>query len=90
MAYTKKYGIVNKWIEANGNLPKNLTIIFSVWGVYGLGVNKYNLPCSYVRMNADSDQYIPEKAIECSGNCKDCAFQCWKLHKRQSVVFNKH
>lgn len=90
MAFTKKYDIVNRWIENNGNLPRNLTIVFSVWGIYGIGVNKYNLPCSYVRMNGNSDQHIPNNATECTGSCEVCGFKCWKLHKRQSVVFNKH
>lgn len=89
MAYTKKYSIVNKYIEENGALPKNLTIIFSVWGIYGLGVNKYNLPCAYVK-GIGADSYIPTNATPCEGSCKDCGFKCWKLHKRQSVVFNKH
>lgn len=89
MAYTKKYSIVNKYIEENGALPKNLTIIFSVWGVYGLGVNKYNLPCAYVE-GVGADEHIPTSAAPCEGSCKDCGFKCWKLHKKQSVVFNKH
>ena len=89
MAYTKKYDIVNEYIEENGALPKNLTIIFSVWGVYGLGVNKYNLPCAYVE-GVGFDSYIPTSASPCEGGCKDCGFKCWKLKKRQSVVFEKH
>lgn len=89
MAYTKKYSIVNKYIEENGALPKNLTIIFSVWGVYGLGVNKYNLPCAYVN-GAGANEYIPTSAAPCEGSCKECGFKCWKLKKRQSVVFDKH
>ena len=89
MAYTKKYSIVNKYIEENGTLPKNLTIIFSVWGVYGLGVNKYNLPCAYVE-GVGADEYIPTSVAPCEGGCKDCGFKCWKLKKRQSVVFDKH
>lgn len=89
MAYTKKYSIVNKYIEENGALPKNLTIIFSIWGVYGLGVNKYNLPCAYVN-GVGANEYIPTSAAPCEGSCKECGFKCWKLKKRQSVVFDKH
>ena len=89
MTYTKKYSIVNKYIEENGALPKNLTIIFSVWGVYGLGVNKYNLPCAYVK-GVGADDHIPTNVTSCEGSCKDCGFKCWKLKKRQSVVFDKH
>ncbi|MCZ2394938.1 MAG: hypothetical protein LC100_00170 [Chitinophagales bacterium] len=89
MAYTKKYSIVNQYIEENGALPKNLTIIFGVWGVYGLGVNKYNLPYAYVK-GVGADEYIPTSAAPCEGSCKECGFKCWKLKKRQSVVFDKH
>lgn len=90
MAYTKKYDLVNKWIAENGALPRNFTIIFSVWGLYGIGLNQYNLPCSYVAMNAESDSHIPKTAQKCEKGCKECGFKCWKLKKRQSVVFAKH
>ena len=89
MAFTKKYEIVNAWIDENGSLPKNLVIIFSIWGKYGLGVNRHNLPCAYVE-GVGGDEYISKSARECNGGCKDCDFQCWKLRKRQSVVFHKH
>ena len=89
MAFTKKYEIVNAWIDENGSLPKNLVIIFSIWGKYGLGVNRHNLPCAYVE-GVGGDEYIAKSARECNGGCKDCDFQCWKLRKRQSVVFHKH
>lgn len=90
MAYTKKYDIVNRWINENGALPRNFTIIFSVWGLYGIGMNDNNLPCSYVAMNADSDSHIPKTAQKCEKGCKECGFKCWKLRRRQSVVFAKH
>lgn len=92
MAYTKKYALVNRWIDENGNLPKNLTVIFSVWGIYGLGINKHNLPVAYVKdISEDGNAVIPKSAMGCTaGNCAACGFQCWKLRKRQSVAFDKH
>lgn len=89
MAFTKKYDIVNKYIDENGSLPKNLTIIFSIWGMYGLGMNKHNLPCAYVN-GVGAENHIPTSARPCEGGCADCGFKCWKLKKRQSVVFGKH
>lgn len=89
MAFTKKYAIVNNWIDNNGKLPKNLNIIFSNWGLYGAGMNKHNLPCTYVH-GVENDENIPASAQKCEGSCKDCNFKCWTLKKRQSVVFEKH
>lgn len=89
MCYTKKYDIVNRWIAENGKLPANMTVIFSIWGHYGIGCNPYNLPCSYVQ-GIGGEECIPTTAHECNGGCKNCGFKCWTLKKRQSVVFHKH
>ena len=89
MCFTKKYSIVNQWIDENGKLPNNLTVIFSIWGCYGMGLNKHNLPCAYVA-GVGNEELIPTTAQSCTGSCKDCGFKCWKLKKRQSVVFDKH
>ena len=49
-SYTKKYALVNKWIDENGSLPENLVIVFSHWlnndGTYFPMNNRHNLPTS--------------------------------------------
>lgn len=92
MCFTKKYSIVNNWIDKNGKLPKNLTVVFSVWGYYGIGMNPHNLPMSYVKgVSDDTDKLIPKSARQCpADNCAKCGFTCWKLKRRQSVKFDMH
>lgn len=113
LCFTKKYEIVNKYIENNEVLkysklvfpdcmlgmpadtdpviPENLHIIFSGW--VGLDmVNPFNLPEAHVRYR-DGSTTAREDAIECGGNCTECALTeggCWNLQKGQQVVFNEH
>ncbi len=72
-------------------LPKNLHIVFSGWT--GLTMkNPYELPEAHVRYR-DKTTTAREDAIECGGNCTECAQTdggCWSLKKGQQVVFNEH
>jgi len=113
LCFTKKYEIVNKYIEncevlkysklvfpdcmlgmpadTDPVIPENLHIIFSGW--VGLDmVNPFNLPEAHVRYR-DGSATAREDAIECGGNCTECALTeggCWNLQKGQQVVFNEH
>ena len=113
LCFTKKYEIVNKYIEGCGALahsklvfpdcmfgkpadkdpviPGNLHIIFSGW--VGLEMaNPFSLPEAHVRYR-DGSTTAREDAIECGGNCTECALTeggCWNLQKGQQVVFNEH
>ena len=96
LCFTKKYELVNNFIAKGGKIPENLTIVFSCWGDF-VPDNPYDLPTSYARFNKvssiDSDENIPDDAVECKGSCKDCVhteMNCWNLKNGQSVVFNKH
>ena len=91
LCFTKRYEMVNEFIEQNGELPGNLHMIFSGW--IGLDmVNPFSLPEAHVRYR-DGSTTAREDAIECGGNCTECALTeggCWNLQKGQQVVFNEH
>ena len=91
LCFTKKYEIVNEWLSKNKELPKNLVVVFSSWGLW-LPENPYNLPMTYVKFNEKMqklNEAIPNNARECKGNCATCQM-CWKLKQGQSVYFHKH
>ena len=91
LCFTKKYNLVNELIEQGVELPGNLHMIFSGW--VGLEMaNPFSLPEAHVRYR-DGSTTAREDAIECSGNCTECALTeggCWNLQKGQQVVFNEH
>ena len=91
LCFTKKYNLVNELIEQGGELPGNLHMIFSGW--VGLEMaNPFSLPEAHVRYR-DGSTTAREGAVECSGNCTECALTeggCWSLQKGQQVVFNEH
>ena len=91
LCFTKRYEMVNEFIEKNGELPSNLHMIFSGW--IGLDmVNPFSLPEAHVRYR-DGSTTACDDAVECGGNCTECALTeggCWNLQKGQQVVFNEH
>lgn len=107
LCFTKKYELVNNditrrlacndiWGDGSFNsytdvIPKNLHIIYSGW--VGLEMdNPYSLPEAHVRYN-DGSTTARDDAIECGGNCTECAMTdggCWSLQRGQQVVFNEH
>lgn len=91
LCFTKRYEMVNEFIEKNGELPSNLHMIFSGW--IGLDmVNPFSLPEAHVRYR-DGSTTARDDAVECCGNCTECALTeggCWNLQKGQQVVFNEH
>lgn len=91
LCFTKKYEVVNEYIEQNGKLPDNLHIIFSGW--VGLEmVNPFSLPEAHVRYR-DGSTTANASAYECGGNCSECAVTdggCWSLRTGEQVVFNEH
>lgn len=91
LCFTKKYNLVNEFIEQGGELPGNLHMIFSGW--VGLEMaNPFSLPEAHVRYR-DGSTTACEDAIECGGNCTECALTeggCWNLQRGQQVIFNEH
>lgn len=90
LCFTKKFMLVNMYLELNPNIPENLHIVFSAWDKDFKVNNPHNLPVAYVSFkNSSKNPEIPEYAIPCIGKCYECK-SCWSLIKGQSVVFNQH
>ena len=92
MAFTKKYEIVNEYIDKNGKLPDNLNIMFSAWDVLWDVPNPHGIGVAYVdfddkRMNPA----IPKNAFVCPGRDSTCSAcgACWSK-KLKAVVFHQH
>jgi len=89
LCFTKKFAIVNAYLDAGKELPQNLAVVFSAWGKGFKVDNPHNLPVTYVRFKKGDNSYIPEDAIPCGGRCYECV-ACWQLKKGQSIYFNEH
>lgn len=87
LCFTKKYEIVNEYLDKDGCIPPNLHIVFSAWDADWKFDNPHNLPIAYVRFKDDKRDF--SKCKQCNNKCYEC-LECWKLRKGQSVVFNKH
>ena len=92
MAFTKKYELVNKWIDDNGDLPANLNIIFSAWDRLWDVPNPHNLGVAYVdfkdkRLNPE----FPKNAFVCPGRNSTCSAcgACFNK-KLKAVIFTQH
>lgn len=91
LCFTKRFEFVNGFLENGGVIPENLHMIFSGWKDLEMN-NPYSLPEAHVRFR-DGSTTAREDAIECSGNCSECAITdsgCWTLHSGQQVIFNEH
>ena len=89
LCFTKKYEIVNNYLNAGNAIPENLRIVFSGWDKNWDVPNPYNFPMTFVEFKDCSRNCIPEYAIPCTGSCRECK-SCWSLQKGQSVYFHKH
>lgn len=91
LCFTKKFKLINDYLDTGGVIPLNLHIVFSGW--VGLKMNNpYSLPEAHVRLR-DGSTTADENAIECGGNCTECAITddgCWALKNGQQVIFNEH
>lgn len=95
MAFTKKYFLVNTYLEQMGKLPDNFNIIFSAWDKNWVVDNPYNLPVAYVDFKDKSkNPVIPEKHQLCPNQkdktitCSMCG-KCWRKDLG-SIVFHQH
>ena len=95
MAFTKKYFLVNQWIDNNGNLPDNLNIIFSAWDKNWEVLNPHHLPVAYVDFkDFEKNPVLPEKYQTCPNQkdktitCSMCG-KCWRKDLG-AVVFKQH
>lgn len=90
LCFTKKFNIINDYINNGGKIPSNLKVVFSAWNKHFKVENPYNFPVAYVLFkNNDLNPKIPPLSIPCSGQCENC-LACWSLKKGQSIVFEQH
>ena len=90
LMFTKKFELVNDYLDYYQEFPSNLHIIFSMWDKDFYVQNPYNLPCAYVDFKDKTcNPDIPEFAIPCTGDCSNCK-SCWSLVNTQSVYFKQH
>lgn len=102
--YTKKYAIVNRWLEDNNGpdaLPVNFkSIIFSHWlnadGSYFPMDNPYNMPTSeFIPFGKEDLLGTVDHVCPCSDpdifvNCVNCPNPCYKLQPGQSMALCEH
>ena len=91
LCFTKKYELVNEFMDNGGVIPGNLHMIFSGWTGLEM-VNPYSFPEAHVRYR-DGSTTARDDALPCGGNCTECAKTdggCWVLKPGQQVVFNEH
>lgn len=96
LAFTKKYDIVNNYIDEHAEgLPSNLHIVFSLWNpAWNVRVkNPHNLPLSAVIFRDAYDGYADTFDKICGGNCFECACRgtgCWTLAAGETIAFYEH
>lgn len=101
LAFTKKFALVNAWLDEHGELPKNLNVIFSAWDRHFAVPNPYKLPIAYVTFKDPGlTPDIPRNAMACykqtvrGGTCEQCVTRngggCWTLKHGEAVVFKQH
>jgi len=100
--YTKKYALVNAWIDQNGldAMPSNLTIIFSHWrnddGSYYPMDNRYDFPTSeYIPLGQEHLTETVTHVCPCSdpnvlSNCVNCDKPCFELKHGESMALLEH
>ena len=90
LCFTKKFDLINNYLNSGAKIPSNLKIVFSAWDKSFKVNNPYNFPVAYVYFRKeDLNPDIPALAIPCKGHCPDC-LACWDLKPGQSVFFNQH
>lgn len=95
VSFTKKYNIVNNWIDKNGNLPDNFNVLFSAWHVGWKVENPHNLPVAYVDFKDKTLNPEFPKGITGCPNQKDktitCSIcrKCWNKNVK-AVKFDQH
>lgn len=90
LCFTKRYDIVNAWLDKGNELPENLHILFSGWGDEWAVPNPHNLPKAEVVFKGEEPK---ENWKVCGGNCTTCACRgvgCWNMKKGDIVCFKEH
>lgn len=101
--YTKKYNIVNGFVDKYGlsAIPKNLTIVFSHWmnkdGSYYPMNNPYCFPTSEFIPIGKEEELLPHITHVCPcsnpdviAHCEDCEHPCHDLKHGESMALLEH
>ena len=89
LVFTKRFEIVNAWMDENGDLPANMHVLFSGWENMS-PITPHSLPETNV---FGSEDEIRDNWKICGGNCFECACRgvgCWQAGKGDIVAFKKH
>lgn len=81
LCFTKKYELVNGFLDNGGILPDNLVVVFSVWD--SMPDNHHYLPGAFVRFK-HGESIVPDVAKKCPNFCGDCVMtgcSCWDLKR---------
>lgn len=101
-AYTKKYNIVNDYLDEHGaySIPDNLCVIFSHWlnrdGSYLEMPNPYNLPTSeFIPLGREELTETVTHICPCSDpdsleHCANCEHPCYTLKRGESMALLEH
>lgn len=92
LCFTKKYELINEYLNVHNTFPENLRIVLSAWGSF-IPENPHNLPMAYVKFKDEQECCIPQDAFPCKNYCGDCVMSgcsCWDLKNGESVCFNEH
>ena len=89
LCFTKRFAVVNKYLDNGGEIPANLHILFSGWDNLA-PVNPYSMP--------ETNVFKDESGIRdgwkiCGGNCFNCACRgvgCWQAVKGDTIAFKLH
>ena len=99
-AYTKKYRLVNSWIDKHGDLPENMVILYSHWrnsdGTYFPMGNPHNMPTSeFIPAGHESETEHITHICPCSDpnsteHCENCEHACYTLKPGESMALLEH
>lgn len=89
LVFTKRFEIVNAWMDQNGALPQNLHLLFSGWSNLK-PENPHGLPeTTVIERGAE-----PEETWKlCGGNCFTCGCRglgCWQAQSGDVIAFHIH
>lgn len=87
LAFTKSDNVVNNYINNGGEIPQNLSIVFSNW--FGAILNNpYNFATSNP-LNIEGETTTEKPGFVCPGNCLTCK-KCFKAQAGDAIIFPLH
>jgi hypothetical protein len=92
LCYTKKYDIINKYLDEGKTIPENLCVRFSYWDKQWEVDNPHNLPVAYVDFKKkERNVQIPKNAFECPAGKATCSVCKMCFHQKvKAVYFHEH